>query len=76
MARLATYTKVFPVYEVFNGEEYHINVDPKEIPVVEYLKYQGRFRHLKQDEVDEIQKRVDYEWRILLQKSMEERFRA
>ncbi|HPM76791.1 MAG TPA: 3-methyl-2-oxobutanoate dehydrogenase subunit beta [bacterium] len=76
VARLATYTKVFPVYEVFNGEEYHINVDPKEIPVVEYLKYQGRFRHLKQDEVDEIQKRVDYEWRILLQKSMEERFRA
>jgi pyruvate/2-oxoacid:ferredoxin oxidoreductase beta subunit len=74
IARLATYTKVFPIYEVFRGEEYHINIEPRDLPVFEYLKLQGRFRHLSQEDVDEIQKRVDYEWRILLAKTMQERF--
>jgi 2-oxoisovalerate ferredoxin oxidoreductase beta subunit len=74
IARLATYTKVFPIYEVFNGEKYHINIEPRDIPVFEYLKLQGRFRHLSEADVDEIQKRVDYEWRILLHKTMDEYF--
>jgi pyruvate/2-oxoacid:ferredoxin oxidoreductase beta subunit len=74
IARLATYTKIFPVYEVFRGEEYHINIAPREIPVIEYLKLQGRFRHLTREDVDEIQRRVDYEWRVLLSKTMMEKF--
>jgi pyruvate/2-oxoacid:ferredoxin oxidoreductase beta subunit len=74
VARLATYTKVFPVYEVYNGEHYHLNIEPRDIPVFEYLKLQGRFRHLSQADVDEIQRRVDYEWRILLAKTMQERY--
>ena len=74
IARLATYTKMFPVYEVYNGEEYHINIEPKDLPVIEYLKLQGRFRHLNEEDVNEVQRRVDYEWRILLHKTMDERF--
>ena len=74
VARLATHTKVFPVYEVINGEDYHINIAPKNIPVKEYLKAQGRFRHLSDDDVDLIQRRVDYEWKILLQREMLESF--
>ncbi len=73
-ARLATHTKVFPIYEVVNGEEYTINVQPKDLPVREYLKGQGRFRHLSDDDVDQIQRRVDYEWKMLLQKEMLESF--
>lgn len=72
VTRLATHTKVFPLYEVYNGEEYHINVQPKDIPVVEYLKAQGRFSHLTKEDVEYIQQRTDYEWKILLQRSMME----
>lgn len=74
IARLATHTKVFPLYEVIGGEDYHINMEPENLPVEAYLKTQGRFSHLQQKEIDHIQKRVDYEWKILLQRSMMEPF--
>jgi pyruvate/2-oxoacid:ferredoxin oxidoreductase beta subunit len=74
VARLATETKIFPIYEVFDGEEYRINVAPKEKPVSEYLKLQGRFRHLTPADVDYIQRRTDYEWERLLHKAMMEKF--
>jgi 2-oxoisovalerate ferredoxin oxidoreductase beta subunit len=66
IARLATQTNVFPIYEVENGI-YQINkkiANPK--PVSEYLKLQGRFRHLTQKEVSFIQKAVDRNWNRLL----------
>lgn len=74
VARMATHSKVFPIYEVFNGEEYRITMEPDEIPVSDYLGAQGRFRHLTEEEMDIIQERVDYEWKILLQRSMMEPF--
>ena len=43
LARLAVQTKVFPLYEVEDGEHYTLSVEPEEIPVKEYLKPQGRF---------------------------------
>ncbi|PKP58337.1 MAG: pyruvate ferredoxin oxidoreductase, partial [Candidatus Altiarchaeales archaeon HGW-Altiarchaeales-2] len=33
--------------------------------VEEYLKVQGRFRHLTQQQIDEIQDEIDKEWREL-----------
>jgi len=66
IARLATYTKIFPVYEVYNGEEYRINIEPRDIPVLEYLKRQGRFRHLKPEDVEKIQRATAKEWASLL----------
>ena len=74
VARLATHTKIFPLYEVINGEEYNINLEPKDLPVIDYLKTQGRFRHITKEDVEHIQRRVDYEWKILLQRSMMEPF--
>ncbi len=74
VARNATHSKVFPLYEVFNGEVYRINVEPDDIPVADYLGAQGRFRHLTDGDVALIQKRVDYEWKILLERSMREAF--
>ncbi|MBT4268475.1 MAG: pyruvate synthase subunit beta [Deltaproteobacteria bacterium] len=74
VARLATQTKVFPLYEVINGESYHINLEPENIPVEAYLRTQGRFSHLKKEDIAHIQQRVDYEWKILLQRSMMEPF--
>ena len=69
LARLAVQTGVFPLYEVENGEKYKINIKPKKLkPVIEYLKLQGRFRHLTQADVEEIQRMVDRNWKLLLAK--------
>ena len=60
-------TGVFPLYEVENGK-YRMTVDvPEKLrPVQDYLKGQGRFRHLTPDQIQVIQERVDMEWEILM----------
>jgi len=76
IAKLAVQTRVFPLYEVENGV-YKINVKPKErVPVRDYLRMQGRFRHLTEEEVELIQKMVDEEWeKLLLKEEMTNRVR-
>lgn len=62
IGRLAVETGVFPLYEVENGK-YRITLDTPELkPVVEYLKPQGRFRHLTPDLIEVIQKRTVKEY--------------
>ena len=68
--RLAVETCFWPLFEVENGE-YKLNYKPKEkLPVEEWLKRQGRFRHLFRPEnrhvIDELQAEVDRRWEILL----------
>ncbi|MHC1636039.1 MAG: pyruvate synthase subunit PorB [Candidatus Methanospirareceae archaeon] len=58
IGRLAVETGVFPLYEVENGE-YRMNIELEELkPVKEYLRLQGRFAHLSDEIIEEIQKRV------------------
>ena len=58
MGRLAVETGVFPIYEIENGK-YTLNFDyPKLRPVEDYLKLQGRFRHLTKENIAEIQEKV------------------
>jgi len=69
MARLSADTCVWPLYEVENGK-YKVNYKPKEKkPVLEWLKSQGRFRHLFKEEnswmLEVIQKEVDKDWEDL-----------
>ena len=67
LSRLAVQSKVFPLYEVERGEDYCINVLPKEhVPVREYLRLQGRFRHLTEDDIEVIQENVDRGWKKLV----------
>jgi len=62
IGRLAVETGIFPLYEVENGR-YKLNIDkPKLKPVEEYLKPQGRFRHLLDEEITKIQEHVDAEY--------------
>ncbi len=69
MGRLAVQTGIFPLYEIENGE-YKISVKPSRIrPVQDYLKLQGRFRHLSEETIAEIQHRVDKEYTKLLEKA-------
>ena len=68
-SRLAVQTGVFPLYEVDNGV-YRMSVDlPKLRPIRDYLKVQGRFRHLSDDIIDQIQERVELEDQKLLEKA-------
>ncbi len=69
IARMAVQTNIFPLYEVENGVRYAINYKPKEYLVREYFKLQGRFRHLTDKDLDEIQKMVDEDWGLLLKKA-------
>jgi len=68
MGRLAVQTGIFPLYEIENGE-YKLSVNPpKPKPVQDYLKLQGRFRHLSEETIAEIQNRVDKEYAKLKEK--------
>ncbi len=69
IGRLAVETGIFPLYEVENGK-YKLNVNlPKLKPVTDYLKLQGRFRHLSEDIINEIQQRVSADYAKLKEKS-------
>ncbi len=72
MGRLAADTCVWPLYEVVNGQ-YKITYKPKEKkPVADWIKLQGRFRHLSKPEnkpiLDEMQSFTDKNWEDLLKK--------
>ncbi len=68
VARLAVETRVFPLYEIEDGEGYALTYQPKGIPVEEYLSQQGRFSHLTEEEMATIQERVDRQWNRLVEK--------
>ncbi len=65
VGRLAVQTGMFPLYEIENGK-YKINVVPDNLkPVTDYMKLQGRFRHLSETDINRIQQRVNQEWNKL-----------
>ncbi len=73
VARLAVECKVFPLLEIEDfGEKWRITKKPKGLPVTEYLKIQGRFRHLKEEDIKFIQEIVDREWERLMKKCISE----
>lgn len=65
VARMAVDSRVFPLFEIFDGERTELSMEPKGIPVKDYLKKQGRFRHLKEEQIAAIQKEVDANWERL-----------
>lgn len=79
VARLAVQTCIFPLWETVDGE-YVLSAPSKVIalkpehkkPIREYLKSQGRFRHLFKPEfehiIDNLQNVIDERWRRLLKK--------
>ncbi|MDD2201804.1 MAG: thiamine pyrophosphate-dependent enzyme [Firmicutes bacterium] len=76
LAKLAVDTCFWPLYEVEEGE-YKLTYRPKEKkPVEDWLKRQGRFRHLFKPEnaeiLKEIQEDIDTRWARLLAKCGEE----
>lgn len=75
LSRLAVETCYWPLYEVENGK-LTLTFKPKEKkPVTEFMKSQGRFKHLfsKENEglLEEIQSDIDNEWNRLLREAGE-----
>ena len=69
LGRLAAETGVFPLYEVEHGK-YKLNIDfPQLRPLKEYTKLQGRFRHLTDEKLQEIETRVHREYEQLREKA-------
>ena len=67
IGKLAVKTGVWPLKEYVNGKTIHTKVPHPRLPVEEYLKKQGRFRHLFHPErnnelIKEIQARIDSYW--------------
>jgi len=65
LSRLAVQSRVFPLYEIEHGEVYRLTVNPDPVPVADYLKAQGRFSHLGEDDIRTVQEEVDHNWRRL-----------
>jgi len=69
MGRLAVETGIFPLYEVENGKYILSPEMPEKLrPVEDYIKLQGRFRHLRPDQMNIIQERVNKDYAALLNK--------
>jgi pyruvate ferredoxin oxidoreductase beta subunit len=72
ICNLAVETCYWPLFEVVEGE-YHLSYEPKKkLPIEDFLRPQGRFKHLfkKENEhlLEEFQKEVDKRWEFLLKK--------
>jgi pyruvate ferredoxin oxidoreductase beta subunit len=73
ICKAAADTCFWPMYEVENGEKWTLSYEPKKkLPIEDFLKLQGRFRHLlqpgKEEQVAQFQAEVDRRWETLLKK--------
>lgn len=69
LGRLAAETGVFPIYEIEHGK-YRLNIDfPQFRPLKEYTRLQGRFRHLTDEMLQQIEKRIHQEYEQLREKA-------
>ena len=70
MCKLGVETCYWPLFEVIDGK-WVLNYKPKnKLPIEDFLKGQGRFKHLfkkgNEHYIEEIQKDVDKRWEQLL----------
>lgn len=67
VAKKAFETRITPLYEIEDGILSFYRKPSKTVPVEEYLKMEGRFKHLKPSEIKDVQKHIDLEWERLEQ---------
>lgn len=76
MCRLAVETCFWPLFEIDDGQ-WSLSYRPKnKLPIEEFLRPQGRFKHLfkpgNEHMIEDIQREVDRRWESLLKKCGEE----
>ena len=62
LARQAVDTRVFPLLEIEHGTTWRFTIEHPHEPVADYVKRQGRFRHLTDEQIAHIQVEVDERW--------------
>jgi len=66
LARLAVRTRVFPLYEVHEGDQWSIQAEePEPARLEDYIKIQGRFKHLNPQQIENMRLAVEKEWNYL-----------
>jgi pyruvate ferredoxin oxidoreductase beta subunit len=68
IGKLAVKTGIWPLKEYVNGEIIHTKIPRQRKPVEEYLKLQGRFKHLFEPQrnealISELQNKIDAYWK-------------
>ncbi len=67
LARTSVQSGIWPLYEIIDGIKFKLNYKPRELrPVSEYLRPQARFRHVSEEEIDEVQAEATRRWEKLL----------
>ena len=63
LGELGIRTGIFPLYEIIEGEViYTYDAREERVPVREYLMKQGRFAHIAEEDIEDIQSMVDQMW--------------
>ena len=65
LSRLAVETGVFPLLEIENGGKLTINRNPKRKPLEEYVRAQGRFKHMTAADIDQFRGYIEKRWERL-----------
>lgn len=66
IAKLAFKAKATPLYEIEKGQLKFSMKPSQDTPVIDYLKTQGRFKHLNEKEINEIQEHINKQWDKLI----------
>lgn len=73
LCKLAVQSCFWPIYEVEDGKWKITSVPREKIPVAEWFKNQGRFKHLLTPEnkqyLDSIQADIDHQWELIQKKA-------
>lgn len=65
LSRMAVHNRVFPLMEVEDGARWRFTAEHRGDPVEPYLRMQGRFGHLTDEQIKGIQATVDARWEVL-----------
>ncbi len=65
IARLAVESNVFPLYEVYEGERLRLTYQSSSVAVSDYLKLQGRFKYMSEQEAEDMQSAVERSYAAL-----------
>ncbi|MFH0936596.1 MAG: pyruvate synthase subunit beta, partial [Candidatus Woesearchaeota archaeon] len=66
IAKLAVETRFYPIFEIENGILKLKNVENSK-DVKTFLAMQGRFKHVNNNEIDEIRRYINEQWNRLLE---------
>jgi pyruvate ferredoxin oxidoreductase beta subunit len=70
LARLSVQSLVWPLYEIVNGTEYRVTQKvSKPVHVREYLKPQGRFSNITEEQLNTLQQQTEKDYQLLLQRA-------